>query len=334
MQKENIPLITGLVCSAIIILDMINIFAINKKDTSQVVEQFCWADIHSNRGFKPVMDECPNIEDEEVLQDNFLYKEWCEETFNNGTYIYEGYKDIAFKINYESEADKTDIWQTPSETSCLQKGDCEDAVFLFFSHLSPYQENAEIVWGWVINNKTGLARAHVWYQLSDNKGRQYVVEGFSNDWNGIIPMDIVKNTETRISILNIKHVEASRLASLIRKPDSLKAFQMSADLHRSTDLVNNDKNNKYYSKDAYTRYHRDSTYIENRSMSREFKSSWVLPLKQRFNITVSKEITKIFIKLHVLFTRYEKQMEGFSENSYFTERSENTHSSRNLICRR
>ncbi len=342
MKTGNIPLITGLVCSSII-LNMINppvpiraglSFVIDKVEAVQAVEQFCWADTYSNPGYKPVSDECPNLEDVEPSQDSFLYKEWCEETFNNGIYIYEGYKDMAFNIKYEAEAANSDTWQTPPETTRLQKGDCEDAVFLFFSHLPPSQENAEIVWGWVIDNRTGKSRAHVWYQLTDNDGRQYVVEGFSNDWNGITPMEIVERTETRRSILTITHLEASRLFSLIRRPDSLNTFQTLADLHGPTNFVNNETNNKYFSKDVYTRYHLDPRYIENRGMSREFKMSWKLPVKQRSNTAMSKEISKIFKKLHELFNRYDRQTKGFATNPLITNRSVNFHQSRNLICRR
>ncbi len=333
MKIGNIPLITGLICSSII-LNMINLtFAIDNVQTAKSNEPYSMTGSSLGLGYKPVRDECPNLEDVEALQDNSIYKEWCEETFSNGIYIYEGYKDIAFNIKYESEAAKSDFWQTPSETTNLQKGDCEDAVFLFFSHLSPEQENAEIVWGWVIDNRTRIAKAHVWYQLTDNDGSQYVVEGFSNDWNGIIPMEIIERTETRKSILTIAHLEASRLGILIKRPDSLKTFQMLADLHGSTDFVSNETNNNP-AKDAYTKYHLDPKYIGNRGMSREFKISWKHPVKQRFNMAMSKEISKIFIKLHELLTRYEKQMEGVTTNSHVTYNSASLQPGRNLICRR
>ncbi|MCP4369105.1 MAG: hypothetical protein GY797_13480, partial [Deltaproteobacteria bacterium] len=80
-----------------------------------------------------------------------------------------------------------------------------DVVSHFFSQLPPNQKNAEIVWGRVIDKKSAVGRAHVWYQLTDKKGQKYVVEGFSRDWNGITPMEIVENTEKRIPILTISH---------------------------------------------------------------------------------------------------------------------------------
>ena len=70
--------------------------------TRETSEYFC-ADNFSKPGFKPVPDECPYPENNGLLQDNFMYKEWCEETFENGKYIYEAYKDIAFNIKYTPE---------------------------------------------------------------------------------------------------------------------------------------------------------------------------------------------------------------------------------------
>ena len=77
--------------------------------TRETSEYFC-ADKFSKPGFKPVPDECPYPENNGLLQDKFMYKEWCKETFENGKYIYEAYKDIAFNIKYTPEQAKTDIW--------------------------------------------------------------------------------------------------------------------------------------------------------------------------------------------------------------------------------
>ena len=185
--------------------------------TRETSEYFC-ADKFSKPGFKPVPDECPYPENNGLLQDNFMYKEWCKETFENGKYIYEAYKDIAFNIKYTPEQAKTDIWQTPFETKRSKEGDCEDAVFLFSSHLPSKQRNAMIIWGWVIDKESKVARAHVWYQLIDKVGQQYIVEGFSEDWNGIIPMEIVEETESREPIFAITHSEVCRLARTNTKP--------------------------------------------------------------------------------------------------------------------
>ncbi len=38
-------------------------------------------DNFSNPGYKPVSDTCPYVEEGGKLNDNFLYKKWCEETF-------------------------------------------------------------------------------------------------------------------------------------------------------------------------------------------------------------------------------------------------------------
>ena len=333
MKTVNIPMIAGMVCTSIV-LNMINLsFAHDNERTDQSGERRCWSGSYSHPGYKPVLDECPDLEEAEELYDNYLYKEWCEETFTNGNYIYEGYKDIAFNIKYAPEADRTDNWQTPLETIRLEQGDCEDAVFLFFSHLPPTQENAEIVWGWVIDRQQGVAKAHVWYQLIDREGREYIVEGFSNDWNGIIPMKIVERTETRKPILKITHLEASRLSTLISRTDSWDTYQILADLHRSTDFVKIENNTKVISQDAVTRYNLDAKRIGIKGMSREYKMSWNQPVKHRLNTMVSKEISKIFRKLHDLFTKYEKQ--GIDNNAKLQVAYGNiNHLGRNLNCRR
>ena len=332
MKKVNIPKITGMVCTSII-LNMINLsFAIDNERTNQVGEQLKWSGSDSYPGYKPVLDECPNLEYAEGQHDNFLYKEWCKKTFTNGNHIYEGYKNIAFNIKYAPETSRTDNWQTPHETITLEQGDCEDAVFLFFSHLLPTQENAEIVWGWVID-KHGVARAHVWYQLKDGEGKEYIVEGFSNEWNGIIPMEIVEKTETREPILKITHLEASRLLTLISRSDSWDTYQILADLHRSTDFVKNENNDSVISQDTFTRYHLDTKHIGSMNMSREYMSTLNQPVGHMINTIVSNEISKIFRKLHELFIRYEKQAEGNYANQQVAYDSTN-HFRRNLDCRR
>jgi hypothetical protein len=131
-----------------------------------------FADSFSKPRYKPVPDECPYPDNSRKLFDNITYKGWCEETFDDGKYIYDAYRDIAFNIEYTPEQSKTDIWQTPFETNRSQKGDCEDAVFLFSSHLSFEQRNAMIIWGWVIDKHSRVARAHVWHQLIDKVGQQ------------------------------------------------------------------------------------------------------------------------------------------------------------------
>lgn len=333
MKTVNIPSIAGMVCTSIM-LNTINLsFTPDNERTDHTEERLYWSGSYSHPGYKPVLDECQDLEDAEELHDNFLYKEWCEETFTNGNYIYEGYKDIAFNIQYAPEATRTDNWQTPLETIKLEQGDCEDAVFLFFSHLPPTQENAEIVWGWVMDRQLGVARAHVWYQLTDREGKEYIVEGFSNDWNGIIPMKIVKKTEIRNPILNITHLEACRLSTLITRPDSRDTYQISADLHRSTDFVKIENNYNTISQDAVTCYHLDAKKIEFKNMSREYKRSWDQPAKNRINTIVSNEISKIFRKLHELFTRYEEQ--GKDNNADLQVAYGNiNHLRRNLNCRR
>jgi hypothetical protein len=331
MKARNIPIITGLICASIM-MEMINLSFANDNDLA-----VSRAGSYSNPGYKPVLDECPDIEvgaycNTPVPFDNTLYKEWCERTFKHGNHIYEAYKDIAFNIKYTPESAKTDFWQTPFETTKSKSGDCEDAVFLFFSHLLPNQENAEIVWGWVIDRRIGVAKAHVWYQLKDKEGQLYVVEGFSNDWNGIIPMEIIKQTESRKPIFTLSHSEASRLASIISKPDSWETYQLFADLHGSTDFTTPEPDDKNVPERRYTRRHLNSGFIEHQSMSRTYNTSWGFSVSNRMAAVMCKEISKIFKKLHVLFTRYERQKEDYTSSSQVAYNY--IHSKKTLNCKR
>ena len=158
--------------------------------------------VEDNWAIKPIMTCSP---EGSSTTDNPRYKEWCINTFKNGEQIYEAYKEIAFDIDYRAEPSKTDYWQTPVETRQSKKGDCEDSVFLFFSKLSELDIDGNIVWGWVVNKDNSIAFAHVWYQLFDKHGMTYIVEGFSKEWNGIIPEEMITGGEERIPTLMIRH---------------------------------------------------------------------------------------------------------------------------------
>lgn len=266
--------------------------------------------------YKPVPDECPYPDNNGKPPDNFMYKDWCEETFENGKYIYEAYRDIAFNMKYTPEPPKTDIWQTPYETNKSKKGDCEDAVFLFTSHLSSMQKNTKIIWGWVIDKGSKIARAHVWTQLADKAGQQYVVEGFSREWDGIIPLGIVEETELRKPIFTIKHSEYCRLYGLVSKPDSWQTYQSIINLCTSANFIEFYSRNLNISQgmdpyfdpdygfigyllDTQTNSHKDT--ISGRHSNRPK----MLPARD-------KEISSILTKLHELFVRCEEQRKDFS----------------------
>lgn len=242
--------------------------------------------------FPPNTIEIKTEREENSKKDNLLYKKWCKETFENGEYIYEAYKYIAFNIKYTPESYKTDYWQTPKKTREIKKGDCEDAVFLFFSQLLPNQKNAEIVWGWVIGIQDLVGRAHVWYQLTDKRGNVYIVEGFSKDWNGIIPMEIVKEDEERRSILKVSNIELNSLLCLASAFDSLEKFMELANLRTKRDFIRYRGAIDY----AVTRY----AYITN------LRFDSVLPIfeSQKDNRSSDKEIHDIFRKLDELFSRW------------------------------
>jgi len=307
------------------------------------------ADNFSNLGYKPVSDTCPYVEGGGELSDNFLYKEWCEETFDNGDYIYEAYKEIAFNIKYVPELSKVDFWQTPIETVERKKGDCEDAVFLFFSQLHSNQKNAEIVWGWVINKRSAMGRAHVWYQLTDNRGRQYIVEGFSKDWNGIIPMEIVEETESRRPIFTISHSAVSRLSSSLSGANDQQLYQSLIDLLAVANSIDHDSGNQLLLQDAntlslrsnyeYTAYPANThppARLRSGGKSREYTTYRGSYSAGRQTLPdVNKEISNILKKLHELFSRYEKQKEETDmQVAYKGNNTKKSYPERNLMCKR
>ena len=304
--------------------------------TKETSEYFC-ADKSSKPGFKPVPDECPYPENNGLLQDNLMYKEWCIETFENGKYIYEAYKDVAFNIKYTPEQAKTDIWQTPFETKRSKKGDCEDAVFLFSSHLPSKQRNAMIIWGWVIDKESKVARAHVWYQLIDKVGQLYIVEGFSKDWNGIIPMGIVEETELRKPIFTITHSEVCRLAELTSNPGSWQTYQSLIDFCRSANFIEFYSKNTNISQDIDSQHNLNYEFVgyllNTQRELFEDTTSRRNPSRHKVSPFVSKEISNILKELYKLFTRCEKQRVSFGLNLQIAYRNmNNKHSDRNLNC--
>lgn len=272
--------------------------------------EYNWSGKSSRLGYKPVPDVSEYKEvkgkfsprqDYAGEYDNLLYRKWCEETFDNGKYIYAAYRNIAFNIEYKPETKKTDFWQTPIETDRLKSGDCEDAVFLFFSQLSSNQENAEIVWGWVIDKQSKATRPHVWYQLIDKRGQKYIAEGFSKEWNGIIPVEIAKEYESRKPILTIPHSKVTELASLLLEANDRQAYWPLINLLKPTiDFGNRDRLLK-----TKTKPHQFNYEFIGHLVSTQDKS-WD-PANHRMHPKMRKEIFNIFKKLHKMFLRYDEQ---------------------------
>ena len=274
------------------------------------VSESIWATKRSRLGYKPVpsLPQYKKVKREQAFRqnyareyDNYLYEKWCEETFDNGKCIYTAYKDIAFNIKYKPDANKTDFWQTPIETHRLRRGDCEDAVFLFFSRLPLNQENAEIVWGWLTDKQSKVRRAHVWYQLIDKKGQKYIAEGFSKDWNGIIPIEITRNYETREPLLSIPHNEVIKLVSFFSETDDRQAYRTLINMIRPTALSNTDIDSQEHlmkSKILYNNF--DYGFVEYPEKNRD--KSW-----NSANHKMHKEIFCIFSKLRKMFLRYDEQ---------------------------
>ncbi len=273
---------------------------------------------------KPVQDECPYPDNSGSLCDNTLYKVWCEETFDDGLYIYDAYRDIAFNIEYTPEQARTDIWKTPFETNRSQKGDCEDAVFLFSSHLPSKQENAMIIWGWVIDKSSRVAKAHVWHQLIDKTGQQYIVEGFSRDWSGIIPIEVAGKTELRKPIFTMTHAEVCQLASLASKPDSWQAYQSLIDFCLSANFIDfytkniNASQGIDYMLNTYYGFIGDLLKTQDRSVKDKETLS-----NRAYDIypAMGKEVTNIFTHLYELFIKCNRQKKEFGQNTQIAYRS-------------
>ena len=318
---KNTTKISILVCMAMAVI-MVNLMCIGGYDhtgnkrlawkTSR--HEYNWSGKSLRLGYKPVPDvsEYKKITEEFSSRqsyaeeyDNYLYKKWCEETFDNGRYIYAAYKNIAFTIEYKPEAKKTDFWQTPIETDRLMNGDCEDAVFLLFSQLPLNQENAQIVWGWVIDKQSKTRRPHVWYQLVDKKGEKYIVEGFSKDWNGIIPLEIAKEYESRKPILTIPHTKVTELANLLLAADARQACWSLISLLRPTNLNSIDSDNQSYVLNTRPMPHHFNYEFIGYHVNTQNKSwnsaSHRIPQKTR------NEIFNIFKKLRKMFLRYNEQ---------------------------
>lgn len=184
----------------------------------KVFADISYADLFLNgKGYKPVEDTYSAKSfityPQNTLPENLPYRDWCIDTFDNGEQIYDAYKEIAFDIDYRAEPPKTDYWQTPLETLQSKRGDCEDSVFLFFSKLSGLDIDGDIVWGRVVDKGNSISFAHAWYQLFDKHGKLYIVEGFSKEWNGIIPVEIIQGTEERVPTLLLRHSQVTHVVN-------------------------------------------------------------------------------------------------------------------------
>ena len=108
-------------------------------------------------------------------------------------------RKIAFEIKLSGRTDKNRLLADTGGNKAGQAGRLgEDSVFLFFSKLSELDIDGDIIWGWVVDKENSTAFAHAWYQLFDKRGRPYIVEGFSKEWNGIIPVEMLTEGEGRV----------------------------------------------------------------------------------------------------------------------------------------
>jgi len=266
-------------------------------------------------GYRPIPDAYVGFDDKGKISNSLQYREWCENTFDNGNHIYEAYKNMTFNIKYTPEPDGEDYWQTPTETATLKNGDCEDTMLYFFSLLPSDVKNAEIAWGWIINKQSLVGRAHVWYQLTDKKGRKYVVEGFADDWSGIIPFNIVLKTEIRKPIFTISHCMFDRLSRELPKGRNWQRCQILVNSFMTKDLFMSISRNKSFSKDENIKiYLSDREYIRYSISEQDISGKYTRLLKhspgRKIFPNVNKEIHNILEKLHEVFSRYEGHSNG------------------------
>ncbi|WKZ18864.1 MAG: hypothetical protein QY310_15780 [Candidatus Jettenia sp. CY-1] len=214
---------------------------------TEAIADISYADMFlSGKGYKPVEDtysaksSIAYPQEGNTIPENLPYRDWCINTFDNGEQIYEAYREIAFDIDYRAEPPKTDYWQTPFETIQSKRGDCEDSVFLFFSKLSELAIDGDIVWGWVVDKGNFISFAHVWYQLFDKHGKLYIVEGFSKEWNGIIPVETIHEAEERVPTLLLRHSQVSYVVDemIPRFTESFEGEELSWNLYfKNTTII-------------------------------------------------------------------------------------------------
>ncbi|MFQ5788370.1 MAG: hypothetical protein ACE5H1_10380 [Thermodesulfobacteriota bacterium] len=116
--------ISTLICMVMTMVNLTCILGHDQTGKSKVAweasrHEYNWSGKGSGLSYKPVADvtEYKKVKGELLPRqicarenDNYLYEKWCEETFDNGKYIYAAYKNIAFNIKYKPEAKKTDFW--------------------------------------------------------------------------------------------------------------------------------------------------------------------------------------------------------------------------------
>ncbi|MDR4505568.1 MAG: hypothetical protein MRK01_12380 [Candidatus Scalindua sp.] len=348
-MKSKIPKITGLICITTIV-GVVNVpHSFCSDQPGKAVFGGTAAVNDSRLDYRPVPEVSQCNESEwgvsgqkgiRTKHDNIPYRKWCEETFVNGNYIYTAYKEIAFNITYTPEQEKADFWQTPSETARIKRGDCEDAVFLFFSHIHPKQKYAEIVWGWVIDRKSMIGKAHVWYQIKDKKAQTYVVEAFSQDWNGIIPLDVLERNEIRKPIFVIAHTTIGSLVKSLRKTDNSQKKEAEKELFRETGLGREERDQPF-SQEWATLFSLPDNDLFERVITMQHKSR-VSNRPQRFfhkrNLSLNmKEISNIVTKLHEVLSRHINQRNEIGTQAMVAARSDDARRfclTSNFICRR
>lgn len=137
-----------------------------------------------------------------------------------------------------------------------------------------------------------------------------MVEGFSNDWNGIIPMEIVQETETRKPTLIISHSMLYKMSCLLPKVKNWKMCQALVDLFTKTSSVTHVSGSRPFGiKMNVRRYLSSYEYIEypENVQGRTWQYTHYvshLPTSKKYP-AVNNEISNILEKLCSMFSRYE-----------------------------
>ena len=121
--------------------------------------------------------------------------------------------------------------------------------------LSGLDIDGDIVWGWVVDKGNSIAFAHVWYQLFDKRGKAYIVEGFSKEWNGIVPEELITCGEERIPTLLLQHSQVNHMTDKMIPgfTESFEDAQFPWDIYLNNTTIIKEIFLKL--QDMFTRYH-------------------------------------------------------------------------------
>src|SRR3989344_1737407 len=105
------------------------------------------------------LNSCSQVIIKSVSYSNFPEDPVIRECFNK-----------AASIEYKSEPDGDDYWQTPEETERLGTGDCEDKAIYLHNQLKKNKIESEVVFGYIYSSHLfGKWNMHGWVECIQNK---------------------------------------------------------------------------------------------------------------------------------------------------------------------